>query len=409
MTNHTPEVPQKQCSKCKEWLPATAEYFHRNKASADGLVSACKECLNRQTREARAPYRLPKPEQRPGFKQCSKCNEWKPIQDFHKRAASKDGLAPKCKECRVKRYAPRPKSTVIDGMRNCTKCNRWLPATTKYFVKQSKHSTGLSSHCKECFKKIYDPRIPNNGVRSPRSKPVEFTCPECGKVFKRKASKAKRDRTHYCSKACAYAGYGKRHGGENSPHYSSQEAPCDYCGKTLLRTASKINGNTAGHFCDGECYGKWREQNMMGEAATRWNGGEIKVPCLQCGVDVELAPSQVRDPGNFCCRKCYDEWRTANGIAEDSPLWKGGRLPYYGPSWKRQRRKAWQRDNHTCQECGATKEDTGREPDVHHILPFRLFGVERHEEANHLSNLICLCKRCHGIAELRDYVPDQSE
>ena len=35
----------KKCSKCGEWKPATAEYFNRDKTSADGLNSWCKECL----------------------------------------------------------------------------------------------------------------------------------------------------------------------------------------------------------------------------------------------------------------------------------------------------------------------------------------------------------------------------
>lgn len=32
-------------------------------------------------------------------KKCTKCGEIKPLSEFHKRAASNDGLSPKCKEC----------------------------------------------------------------------------------------------------------------------------------------------------------------------------------------------------------------------------------------------------------------------------------------------------------------------
>ncbi len=38
----------KVCTKCKKELPATTEYFHRNRISHDGLRSDCKECKNKR-------------------------------------------------------------------------------------------------------------------------------------------------------------------------------------------------------------------------------------------------------------------------------------------------------------------------------------------------------------------------
>ena len=48
-------VPQKQCTKCKEWFPATPEYFYRHKKSRDGLYYSCKTCKDgyRHTPEGR--------------------------------------------------------------------------------------------------------------------------------------------------------------------------------------------------------------------------------------------------------------------------------------------------------------------------------------------------------------------
>jgi 5-methylcytosine-specific restriction endonuclease McrA len=57
------------------------------------------------------------------------------------------------------------------------------------------------------------------------------------------------------------------------------------------------------------------------------------------------------------------------------------------------------RDNNTCQNCSKTKEMLGKNLDVHHIIPFRNFGVGRHEEANRLYNLISYCNKCHKIIE----------
>lgn len=37
-------IPQKRCSKCKQFYPPTTEYFHRNKNAKDGLNWSCKSC-----------------------------------------------------------------------------------------------------------------------------------------------------------------------------------------------------------------------------------------------------------------------------------------------------------------------------------------------------------------------------
>lgn len=37
-------TPTKICSKCKREIPATAEYFYRNKGCKDGLLPKCKQC-----------------------------------------------------------------------------------------------------------------------------------------------------------------------------------------------------------------------------------------------------------------------------------------------------------------------------------------------------------------------------
>lgn len=84
---------------------------------------------------------------------------------------------------------------------------------------------------------------------------------------------------------------------------------------------------------------------------------------------------------------------------EKHSRWKGGRLPYYGPNWLQQRKKARERDQ-ICQfyNCTITQQQ-GRELDVHHIISFRYFGLERYEEANDLQNLISYCHRHHVLVE----------
>lgn len=79
---------------------------------------------------------------------------------------------------------------------------------------------------------------------------------------------------------------------------------------------------------------------------------------------------------------------------ENNGAWRGGDIEYYGADWKKQRRKARERDHYTCQDCGITEDEYGRELSVHHIIPFRQF--ENYQEANRLDNLITLCESpCH--------------
>lgn len=84
--------------------------------------------------------------------------------------------------------------------------------------------------------------------------------------------------------------------------------------------------------------------------------------------------------------------------------WRGGESDYYyGPNWPGQQRQARERDQ-VCQCCGLTPEENGRELDVHHKIPFRLFNYVPEEndnylQANELDNLECLCRSCHMIVE----------
>ncbi len=75
----------------------------------------------------------------------------------------------------------------------------------------------------------------------------------------------------------------------------------------------------------------------------------------------------------------------------------------YGPDWQAQRAKTRERDGFRCAECGAA-ERGNRQHDVHHRVPFRVFnyipGLNRNDrEANRLSNLVLLCRRCHHRLE----------
>ena len=112
----------------------------------------------------------------------------------------------------------------------------------------------------------------------------------------------------------------------------------------------------------------------------------------------------------FCSRKCKEinnlkKHKLINKHSfkgSNNPAWKGGTHHWQagklgrdkdGLSWKIQRKLAWERDSYTCQHCGATGGK--RNPDVHHINPYRL------SFSHALDNLIALCQGCHKKAEAK--------
>lgn len=58
----------------------------------------------------RPPNQLPVREVSMAVKKCTKCGEVKPFSDFHKRAASRDGLMPICNKCNIRKSQDRYKS-----------------------------------------------------------------------------------------------------------------------------------------------------------------------------------------------------------------------------------------------------------------------------------------------------------
>ncbi len=140
---------------------------------------------------------------------------------------------------------------------------------------------------------------------------------------------------------------------------------CMYCGKLNERYKKQIN---ARNFCNKDCYKKFNEMK------------KVLRQCKNCKSEFYVQKSRLtgktNSSGNFCCRKCYNEW-----------LCDTKRTRNYGSRWKSIRDSVIS-NFPFCALCGTTKN-----LQVHHIVPYRI------TKDNGLDNLIPLCVKHHKVIE----------
>lgn len=206
---------------------------------------------------------------------------------------------------------------------------------------------GNSKFIKKYWQDVKDGKI----IRKSQKKSTDIKCSQCGKMFYRSPANRNRDgnKNQYCSRVCMSNAFIGKMLGNKSPRWKQKHIRyCDNCKKKLLRPDWHIN-----------------------------QGGKL----------------------SFCNHKCFGEWKSKNWSGKDNPAWIGGKAYYYGENWKRQSRETRKRDNHKCKNCGVSENLLRRALDVHHIKPFRFFGLANYKKANSLSNLVSLCPTCHKKAE----------
>ena len=97
---------------------------------------------------------------------------------------------------------------------------------------------------------------------------------------------------------------------------------------------------------------------------------------------------------HFCDNECRGEWRSENLTGESHPQWKGGRFPY-GKGWtKKKRETVRESQDRRCAGCATPESDCRTRLHVHHIQPARSFDDP--EARNDPSNLVALCPTCHN-------------
>jgi hypothetical protein len=134
----------KRCLRCGDDKPL--EMFYRYKRTDDGRTVYCKKCVA----ELRGHQFTPKEEFPEGYRRCTKCNELKPLEAFHKTKQGRFGRASVCIECRSR---AKPKPPVRDGYMICSNCKEEKLATPEFFRRDSRTQSGLASLCRDCARK----------------------------------------------------------------------------------------------------------------------------------------------------------------------------------------------------------------------------------------------------------------
>lgn len=154
------KIKYKTCSKCKEKLPSSLKYFHKNKTGKYGLMSKCKQCRNKTDK-----WKEEKLSE--SYKKCNTCKIIFPksLDHFFKHFSTKDRFSSSCKECETKsakcNYTgkQRKRSVIQNGLKICTNCEMAYPATIEYF---HKHGNNLRGYCKKCRSIIREEYYRNN-------------------------------------------------------------------------------------------------------------------------------------------------------------------------------------------------------------------------------------------------------
>lgn len=175
---------------------------------------------------------------------------------------------------------------------------------------------------------------------------------------------------------------------------ATEEATCRLCGDSFEYYPS----DKEGVFCPA-CVEERDE--FLGTPS--WELRDVKrttCECDQCGETFQVLTSSVdrtEKRGRFCSHECRSVWMSENWRGESHPAWKGGGTIAYAGQWWEVRRLALERADYSCQSCGKTTEEMGRDPDVHHTTPVREF--DEPQDAHYLDNLVCLCRKCHPKVE----------
>lgn len=243
--------------------------------------------------------------------------------------------------------------------------------------------------CLICGKEFVDPKHPKRKYCShacateSQKRTVTITCLHCGTQFDVPQRRAFRK---FCSPKC-------------SNRYNKQPDPdkkavfkCEWCSVEFEEWAYRKP-----RFCSNQCRSEYAAR--LPKPWQRRPENFVELTCEVCGKSYTVHRAQVTGrKSRFCSVLCRAEWTSKVRSGAGNVNYRGGTVRYRGRNWDRQKRIAVKRDGYKCQVCGKKLGRTKWDWAVHHIKPYREFNGD-YLKANELTNLITLCRRCHGRVE----------
>ncbi len=211
---------------------------------------------------------------------------------------------------------------------------------------------------------------------------ISRVCPICGEVFQTTTNRLKHGRGKTCSKKCQYQLRRLKN--------DKIKFKCAVCGKKIWRSKSQVTSKY--QFCSRDCSYKGRSLGYVERTITKpYNtvkSLEEEKQCLLCHTNFFTRKTKQK----YCTRHCFEQSHKERMRGSNNPSYIDGRSKntrcYRGDDWKDIRKKIYERDQWTCQDCG--KHCEGREIQCHHIIPYK------ETQDNSEDNLVTLCVSCHG-------------
>jgi len=265
-------------------------------------------------------------------------------------------------------------------LKQCIQCSE------EFYTDMGQINAGYGKYCSvDCFRKWRK----ENCI-------VNLICECCGEEYEK--TKALADKSRFCSRKCM----DKSRGG-------SINFECEYCGKLTTQHKSVYNA-TKHHYCSVECGYKGRVgKYVLQEHERKRTITYITFICDNCGEEAKQKYSNYNPKGNhhFCNKQCEGEWRSNNIFGDKCAQWKGGitKKRYIirnSRKYRLWRKECFEREDYTCEIC----DIRGGDLEVHHVKPFSLIldenGIQTLEDANMCDELWdtengqVLCKKCHN-------------
>lgn len=117
-------------------------------------------------------------------------------------------------------------------------------------------------------------------------------------------------------------------------------------------------------------------------------GGSVSVNCNWCGSEFQKQKRRYEiDERHFCDGECYGNWRSENLRGENNPSWVEGGGRDREIYTEQEREEIFERDDYTCQDCG----QKGGQIQAHHLIRVS----EDKNKSHDIDNGVTLCTDCH--------------